>query len=264
MQVGLRHSVADDMDGVFGQVREIGAKGLEIVYPRNEHLDLLGNPGHSKELASLAESYGVTVPSLNMRFLCESPSLIAPPDTSAEAQGRIRDAIATAAAVGAPHVVVPFLSQNAIQVEDDLNNAAEALEGLVDHAASANVVLAIESTLNIQQQQQLLNRLGDGPEIKISVNTAATITRKFDVATVLRDLGRNAVAHVHFQDVRLRVGLPPDYDVTLGEGDVDFRAATLSLRALGYTGWIILQPPDHDDISGGKTDLAFARGILGT
>ena len=264
MHVGLRHSVAQEMDDVFSQAREIGAEGLEIVYPLNGHLDLLGSPDHSKELASLAENYGLAIPSLNMRFLCESPSLIAPADASAEAQGRLRDAITTAAAVAAPIVVVPFLSRNAIQVEDELNNAANALEDLLDHAASAHVVLAIESTLNIQQQLWLLNRLGDGPEIKISVNTAATITRKFDVATVLRELGRDTVAHVHFQDVRMQVGLPPDYDVPLGEGDVDFRAAALSLRAMDYGGWIILQPPDQpDDIAGGKAELVFARGILG-
>ena len=265
MHVGLRHSVAEEMDDVFAQAREIGTEGLEIVYPQDGHLELLGRADHSKELASLAENYGVTIPSLNMGFLCESPALIAGAEAGAEARRRIRDAITTAAAVGATIVVVPFLSRNTIQVEAELNNAADALEGLLDHADSAHVVLAIESTLNIQQQVFLLDRLGGGPEIKICVNTAAAITRKFDVATVLRDLGRDAVAHVHFQDVRLAVGLPPDYSVPLGEGDVDFRSAALSLRALDYSGWIILQPPEPPDgLAGGKAELVFARSVLGT
>ena len=83
------------------------------------------------------------------------------------------------------------------------------------------------------------------------------------MATAIRDLGREAIGQIHFRDVRISEGQPPDYNLALGEGNVDFRAVVQALRAIGYDGWIILEtPPGADPLASASANLAFARDAL--
>ena len=65
-------------------------------------------------------------------------------------------------------------------------------------------------------------------------------------------------------DVRLgEEGHPPDWDVALGQGDVDFAAVASALKAMGYDGWVILETPATDDpVAAAQANLDFARQLL--
>jgi len=265
MRLGVRHPAlgAQSLEDAFQKAAELEVEGIEVVYDYARDATALGQADHAKELASLGENYGLVVTSLDLNFLCAKPTLIGAESDIAEARDFIGRALATAAGAGAGVVLVPFLGKNTIETEAELQTAGDAMLELVDPAGEADVILAIESTLNRHQQLFLLDYLGNTPHVKIYFNTGVAAARKLDVAIVLRDLGSEKVGQVHFQDVRLTPGKPPDYGVPLGEGNVDFGAVTQALRAIGYEGWVILEPPMADrSLASVKADLVFARDAL--
>ena len=266
MRLGIRHTAlgTTGLEDAFQRASALGLDGMEIVYDYARDAAALGQADHAKELAGLAEDYGVALAGLDLNCLCATPSLIGPEADVAEARELIARALATAAEAHAGVVLVPFFGKSTLETDQEMLAAGDAMLDLVDRAAEADVVLAIESTLNSHQTLFLLDHLGSTPHVRVYFNTGVAAARRFDVASTLRDLGSERVGQVHFQDVRLRPGEPPDYNVPLGEGDVDFRAVTQSLRAIEYEGWIILEPPGAKQaLDGATADLAFARSILG-
>jgi len=266
MQLGIRHSAvgAKGLKKAFQHAAKIGAEGLEIVYAKTSEAAALGRDEHAQELIGLAKDSGLGLSSLALTCLNNTASLIGKPQAATRAQKLVGRALTAAARVGAAVVVVPFLGKNTIEAESELQDAGAAMLDLVDPAEEAGVVLGIQTTLNSHQQQFLLDYLGNTPNVKICFNTGTALARKFDVATVLRDLGPDGVAQVYCQDVRLRGGHPPDYSVSLGQGNVDFRAVAEALRALAFDGWVVVgAPPDDTPPADVKADLLFARDLLG-
>jgi hexulose-6-phosphate isomerase len=207
----------------------------------------------------LSKQHHLAIPSLNLAFMAETPSLVQPGDLSTRAKHAVLGALTVASAIGAGVVLVPFMGKNSIEVEKEMKNAAANLANLAETAEEAGVVLGIESTLNFDQQQFLLDQLGNSPCAKIYYDTGDALVRKFDVATGIRDLGAERIAQVHLKDARIAEGKAPDYNVNLGEGDLDYRAVANALRAIGFDGWIILEtPPGNDAIANGKKNLQFA------
>ena len=159
---------------------------------------------------------------------------------------------------------VPPPQQNLTQA---IARAAEALAEMVDPAEEAGVLLVIESSLAFHQQEFLLNYLGSTGAVKVCCNTAVALSRKFDVVTGIRQLSSEAIAYVRLKDVRIAEGKPPDFTVPLGEGDVDFRAVMQALRAVGYDGWAVVDPPPSDEalrkpLPAARKAVDFARKVV--
>jgi L-ribulose-5-phosphate 3-epimerase len=270
MRIGIVHPAlgVEDLKGIFARAARAGADGVEVHYPSPAVATALNQFDHARELAALAAKSGVAVGSLCLDCLRGEPALIGRPVAIQRTQELIRQALVTAAAAGAPAVIVPFFGKNTIELEEELDRAADALAELVDDAADAGVVLGVDSTLNFHQMHFLLNRLGDTGDVKIACNTGIALARKLDGATGIRDLGAGAIAQVRFHDVRIAEGRPPDFGVPFGEGDVDFGAIAQALRAVGYDGWIVVQPPLADNprkiLSTARTALRVTRELLGS
>lgn len=247
----------------FEQSAEIGAEGIELSYSTEKNADLLYQQNHPRNLVELAKASGVAICSLNLSILCEKPSLIGNQEAISAAKEIILQAIAVAEEASVKIVNVPFFGKNTIETEKDLLQAADALGELGEHAEAAHVIIALESTLNFNQQQFLLDHVGNSESVRVYLDTGNARARKLDLPTGIRDLGAKAIAQVHFKDVRIVETQPPDYNVALGEGDVDFSAAAQALNAVGYDGWIILEtPPGDNPVDAGKNNLAFAKEVL--
>jgi len=270
MRIGMVHPAlgVEDLRAIFARAAKAGAEGVEICYPSPGTATALGQEDHAKDLAKRSKSSGVGICSLHLGCFRGEPALIGRPAIIERAQQLVRRALATAAEAGAAMVAVPFFGKNAIELEEELDRAADALMELVDSAEQAGVILGVESTLNFHQMQFLLNRLGDTGDVRIYYNTGAALSRKLDVATGIRDLGPGVIAQVRFSDVRIAEGQPPDFSVPLGEGNVDFGATAQALRAVGYDGWIVAHPPPIEEATSRKTLAAakaaveFARTVL--
>lgn len=262
MQLGIMDTIvrAEGLERSLQAAATLRADGVEVYY---RQADSLLQSGHAARLRQLAGDNGLTIPSLCLGMLTKQPSLIGPAKTIGQAKVLISHALDVAAEAGSRVILVPCIGKNAIETEEELSKAADALAGLVEQAEEANVVLGIESTLNSSQQSFLLNCLGGSPSAGIYFDTGEALSRKMDVATGIRDLGPNAIAQVHFKDVRLVEGQPPNFQVLLGQGDVDFPAAVRALRAVGFSGWIILEtPPVTEAMQDAAANLAFAREVL--
>ncbi|MFW6065333.1 MAG: sugar phosphate isomerase/epimerase family protein [Planctomycetota bacterium] len=142
------------------------------------------------------------------------------------------------------------------------DKAAEALSELIAPAEQAGVTLGVESSLNADQLGYLLDSLTSSPNVKVYYDTANALARKLDPVTFIRDLGPDRIAQVHFKDVRVVSGQPPDFDIPLGEGDVDFRAVVQSLRAVGYDGWIVIEAGGGGPVAAAEKNIAFTRKVL--
>jgi len=267
MRIGIMDTAlaATGPEQAFELASRAGAEGVELTYATNNEARLLARKGHAAQLTALDKPGGPHLASICLGMLNSRASLIGTDEQIAESKKTVESAISVAAEIGVSVLLVPFFGKNVIEVEKELQRAADSLLDLSEPAENAGVVLGVESTLNFDQQEFLLNHVGQTESVKMYVDTGNALARKVDFATGVRDLGPAGVAQVHLKDVKLTEGEPPNYDVQLGEGDVDFQAAVRALQAIGYDGWVILEtPPGDDPITLAKRNLAFATELFET
>ncbi len=269
MRIGIAHPAlgVEIPREVFARAAKAGAEGVEIDYASPALATALGQAEHVKELTVAAKRSGLALAGLRLSCLREQPSLIGRPEVIETTQELLLRALGCAAEAGAAMVVLPFYGKNTIEVEGELDRAADALLEMADHAEEAGVVLAVETTLAFHQQEYLLTRVGNTGDVRVSCNAAVALSRKMDVATGLRQLGAGAIALVRLQDVRMAENEPPDFDVPLGEGDVDFRAVAQALHAVGYEQWVVVDPPVTErtlkrPVAAATKAVTFAREAL--
>ncbi|RPI58141.1 MAG: sugar phosphate isomerase/epimerase, partial [Planctomycetaceae bacterium] len=204
----------------------------------------------------------VRVTSLALLFLCTEPALISSGPAVARAQSDIELAIDIAAEVGAGVVLVPFFGKNKIETDAELNTAIESLQPLVEVAEAKGVTIGVENALNHAQNQAMMDGLSS-PRVLTYYDVGNVMARKLDPADGIRQLGTQAIAMLHFKDVKLTEGAPPDFNVPLGGGNVQFRSVVQALKAVGYDGWLIMEtPPGDDAVASAKANLEYVRAIL--
>jgi sugar phosphate isomerase/epimerase len=260
----LTSSLSEDFAQAFELSAQAGSSGVELSYSSKESLEMLGDDSHIQQIKELAARHDQQVTSLCMSFIVHRPALINSSEDAYEAIQLVARACEVARQLEARVVVLPFFGHSAIQLEEQLDKAVMVLEELAEPAEKAGVTLAVESTLNITRHQFLLDHFAHTSGIRICFNTGIALARKMDLATGLRMLGKNAIATMHLKDVRITEAMPPDYNVQLGEGQVDFRAVAQAIKALQYDGWIILKTPAGEDpLGNAKKNLQFVHNLLG-
>jgi inosose dehydratase len=266
MKIGIMDTflAADSREEAFRRAAEAGAEGVEVMYFTPEQAGQLDADDHAARLKALATESGLAVPSLCIGVLNQTGSLTEGGKPAEKGLQRLRRAIAVAAEAGAGVVLVPFFERNAIETEDELAKVANVLNEVVEPAEQAGVTLGVESTLNADRIEYLLDALSGSPNVGVYCDPGNAIARKLDPVTFIRDLGPGRIAQVHFKDVRMVSGEPPDFDVPLGEGEVDFRGVVQALRAVDYDGWVIIEAGGGDDpVDAARRNLGFTRDMLG-
>lgn len=263
MKIGVGHNILHrDLPAAFEQAAAVGADGVEVVIG-DELARKLGRDGFAEELRGLSQRFALEIPSLALNVLCAQPSLIVRAELAEWAVQTVARGLRTAAAVGASALLLPFFGRNMIETDDEINFAGDALADLAEAAEQVGVVLGVESTLNVHQQLLLLGATGHSPYVRIYFDTGNALARKYDAASAIRDLGQGAICQVHFKDVRVVEGNPPDFDVALGQGSVDFRAVAHALRAVRYDGYVVLETPGGTDPAATTgANIRFARELL--
>lgn len=266
MRFAMHQSSLDpaDLGRAFELARRAGAEGVEVACENPQQLvSLLGEDG-PKRVNGLRKQFKLDAPSISLCVLKQGESLFGAPEVAAQAAQVIEKGLAAAGKIEAKVVLVPFFGKATIETEEELQRVVDALQDLCEQAETAGLTLGIESTLNVDQQLHMLGGLGAYSSVKVYYDTGDTLARKSDPATWLRELGRDRVCQIHLKDVRLgEEGNPPDWNVALGEGHVDFAAIASALGAMGYDGWVVLETPATDDpAAAAKANLKFARQLL--
>jgi hexulose-6-phosphate isomerase len=264
MRLGFMHHLlgADRLDEAFARASSLGLDGLEVSYGPQQ-ASWLADPDHSRELQQLAARNNLAVCSLCMGFVCTGPSLVEAPAEISRAIETIERGIGVASDAGAKVVLVPFFGASAIEVEAELTRAIDAITELSATAERLGVVLGVESTLNLNQQQFLLEHFAGSDFVKIYYDTGNALGRKLDLPTMVRQLGPAAIAGMHFKDIKTAPSAPPDSAIKLGQGNVDFSAVVQAMRAVKYDGWVVLETPPLDDaMNTARENIKFARDLL--
>ena len=266
MPVGiLQCSLDPDQPGTsFQLASQAGADGMELACASDKQADAMLSEEAVAQVAQWKQQYGLQVPGIALAVLSQTESLFGKPKVAEAADRLIRRALATAKAIGAETVILPFLGKATIEFDPELDRVIDALPELAEEAEQADLTLGIECTLNVNQQLHLLEHLSMYASVKACYDTGCALVRRLDPATFLRDLGPGNICQIHFRDVRLgEDGRPPEWNVALGEGDVDFSAVASAIAAMSYEGWIVLETPATDDpLAAAKVNMQFARHVL--
>ena len=263
MPVGITQSSleAKGLSRSFRTAAAASADGIEITCARLEELEALLAEKGPAQVKRLKKTHGLEVPSLGLKVMTEGQTLFSDAAGAASAAKLIRRAMAAAGGIGAGVVLLPFQGKAAVETEAAFERLLSTLTELAEEAEEAQVTLGVESTLNLDQQLFLMDHLASYGTVKVYFDTANVLARKLDPATCLRDLGAESVCQIHLHDIRLgEVGAPPQWDVPLGEGNVDFRAVAQAIHAIGFEGWSVVEVAACDEAAA-KAGVQFARNL---
>ena len=264
MRIGIQQTALGEASLVksFAIAKRAKAEGVGLCYRTAEEARNLADPDHASKLIRLMEMFDITVTGLHLSVLCEEAALIGPADAVARSQELIRRAILTASSLGRVDVIVPFLGRNRIELPREYDTAAKAIVELAETAEDHGVVLAVNSSLHLSQLRQFLSECGSG-FVKACPNTGEVAACRHDPATMVLGLGLANIAQIHLKDVRIIGGLPPDFGVSLGCGNVRFTRVASAVQSLGYDGWLVLETPPGDTRAAIAADqIAYTRKLF--
>ncbi len=247
MRIGINQKSlgTTDVNQLFARAKKVQVQGIGLNYEDKKQAKKLADTEHIDQLNSLVDANSIAITGLHLGVLCESPSLLLGANVPAS-QEVILQGMRMSQKLGKPDVIVPFFGQNRIEFPKELETVTRAIEELVESAEEMDVVIAIESTLHLNQIQSLVADCGS-THVKAVVDVGEWTACKYDVGGMIRGLELEEISQVHVKDVRKEKGLPPDYNVRLGRGDVRFSEVASALSAIKYDGWVVLETPPGDD-----------------
>ncbi len=241
--------------------KQAGVEGLNLCYPVPPDTDAFNSAEYTKQIANLSKRNKVAVSGMHLGFLSDMPFLVGDADKCQVARNLIRRAIGVAAILDAPVVILPLVGPNGIRTTQHQESAVTYLRSLSDATHKSGVSIAVEGPMGYEQVRDLLTAI-DRDNVKFCFDTADAAIEHHDSIGMIRNLGADRIAQVHFRDVNLSTQ-PPDYSLRLGRGDVRFDAVMFALRSVMYDGWVILEtPPGDSDGQIVSLHVEDARNIL--
>lgn len=236
--------VPGDLEQALREIAGLGYKGVEL-FDGNA----LDWPGGPEALRALLDELA-----LELVGVYTGGSLIYQ-DTLPEELWRIERAIAVAAELDAPHVVVGGGAQRNDRPADggDYDRLARALDRIAGVAEQRSVTAHYHPHLSTmaetpEQIEQVFSRTAIG----FCPDLAHLAAAGGDPADLIRRWG-DRISYVHLKDARL----DPLEFVPLGDGDVDLDAVFDALDEIGFDGWATVELDEYD----GPPREAARRGL---
>ncbi len=219
----------------FARAREVGLDCIEWIYEVGTDAgNPLGSDAGVAEIHSLAEATGVAV-----RSVCADYYMA---ERLVGHDGRPRDAavrhlawlIGRIGALGARHVVLPFVDASSLGSPAQVDGLLTVLKDTVGAAETAGIELHLETDLPPAALAGVLDRVGH-PLVRANYDIGNAASLGHDPTGELPLLGAS-LGSVHVKD-RVRGG----GTVPLGQGAADFPTCFRLILASGYRGSFILQ-----------------------
>lgn len=155
-----------------------------------------------------------------------------------------------AAEIGARTIVLPLLEANAVRTVAECGDLLTSLDDVLAHARACDVSVAIETDLPAAALCDALAK----SNVVVCYDLGNAAAAGCDITAELSILG-DRLSVVHVKD-RPRNGA----SVPLGQGAVPFASVFATLRAIGYTGPLILETPrGQSPIDSAREQLAFVK-----
>lgn len=241
--IGLEAAKKAGLDGV--QI------GLQLVGDKLDVADADKRRDYKRQM----QETGLPICALMMGLLNRYPLA-----TDPRGPAWLEQAIDAAKDLGAKSILVAFFSngdlldKNGKVKQDDVDAVVTRLKAAAPRARDAGVALAIEDYLDVHQNIEILDRVGqDSVQIWYDVyNTGGT--KGYDVPAEIRLL-KNRISQFHFKNGR-------QY---LGEGKLNFPAIAEAIKDIGYKDWIVLETssPSGDTIADARRNGEYVRKLFG-
>ncbi len=233
--------MSEELFPILDRLKKIGYDGVEFFVgaPDDAMYKKVGEHAHSLGLGVTT----VTVVSPDMNPIHESATV------RAKSLDRIKWAIDRSYDLNSTVLCGPFHSAHAHfaahpALEEEYARSAEVLHAAGEHAASANIVLAIEALnrfecylCNTMEQLSKLVKMADHPHVRAMFDThhANIEEKKYDKAI---NTIAPVLSHVHISE---------NDRGTPGDGHVPWDAAFSSLAAIDYKGWLTIEAFSRND-----------------
>jgi L-ribulose-5-phosphate 3-epimerase len=226
---------ADSWRLEFELAASIGLQCIEWIYDQPDAgFNPLRLDSGLREIRDLTRRFNVEVSSVCADVFMRQPLLGATGQWDPAGAELLRWLIGRAGALGAHHIVLPFVDSSRL-VGDAQDEGLFRLLGEVLPAAKAQCVeLHLETDLPPDRLAAVISRAGDRC-VRLTLDTGNSASLGFDAATEMRQIGKY-IGSVHVKD-RVRSG----GSVPLGTGDADLATYLGALTQLGYDGNLILQ-----------------------
>ena len=245
-----------DLEQCFALAGNAGFQGVELAYALEGFVTPRSDTQGLQRIRSLAESYGLALPSLASGIFW-SVNILSPEETQRQqAKEHVRQMLRIARGLGAATILVvpgsvgPMLSGEPVvgDYEKAYLQAVQDFRELAPDAERQQVNIGIEN---------VWDRFLVSPfEMRDFVDAIGSpyVGSYFDVGNVLRTgypqhwikiLGKRIRA-VHFKDFKCNIGNLDGF-VELLQGDVSYPAVMEALASMGYEGWAVVEqfPTKH-------------------
>jgi L-ribulose-5-phosphate 3-epimerase len=251
MKVGIRDGMLQvPFEEAFGKAKELGFDGIEICTGVDYRGHDLWQDGGIDKINGLADKAGIAISSLSPGGFTAYTFMNPDDDKRAEGIAMLQHLAETCPKFGAKVILVPFFGNGKIEKEHlTASRFIDGWKAAAETAEKHNVFLAIESTVDAADHQQIIDRVGSSA-IGVYYDMGNATSFGYDSPTELRQLGK-AIVQMHIKDTGGNHA---------GEGDVDFPAVFESAHAIGYDDWFVLETPSKDDpIASAIKNLNFIR-----
>jgi len=248
IRVSARHFGSD-----LVAAKKAGLDGVEVgVGGAAEKLQIADADRRGK-IKEQMKATGLAVSSLSMDLLNGNPVA-----TDPNGVAWLRQSIEAAKDLGAAGILVPFFGKASLlkgkELKTDVVDALVArMKEVAPQAKDAGVALGLENTCSGKQNLQIIERIGS-EAVGCYYDTGNSTSGGYDVPAEIRQL-KGRLCLIHFKD-------GGSY---LGEGKVKMEPVAEALKAIGYTGWIVLETacPSKDRIADCKRNADFVRKLMG-
>lgn len=234
--------------------KRVGLDGLEIsAGGPNDAVDI-ANPELRQQYKDAVAQTGVAISSVAMGFLNSAPLA-----EDERGPAWLEQTIDATQDLGAKVILLAFFGKGDLRKgrtlkADCIDVVVQRVKDAAPRAEKAGVILGLENTLSAKDNMAILDRI-QSDAVRIYYDIGNSTSNRYDVPAELREFGKY-FCQIHFKDG----------GSFLGQGKVAMEPVAEAIRAIDYSGWVVLETaiPTKDRDADFKTNAAYVRKLLGT
>jgi sugar phosphate isomerase/epimerase len=248
IRVSARHFGTD-----LERAKRAGMDGLEVGVGKAEDKLSIADPANRQKIKEQMKATGLVVSSLSMDLMNGCPVATEP-----RAKDWLLQCIEAAHDLGAVGILVPFFGKANLLKDKQLDKEAvdaviTRMKEVAPKAKAAGVCLGLENTCSARQHIEIFDRIGS-EAVACYYDIGNSTNAGYDVPAEIRAL-KGRLCMIHFKDGK-------NY---LGEGKVAMEPVAAALKAIDYSGWIVLETscPSKDPVADCKRNGDYTRKLMG-
>ena len=236
------------------QAKAAGLEGVEIRAGNAADVLEIADAAKRAQYKKEMQETGLPICSIMMGLLNGSPLA-----TDPRGPAWLEQTIDGAKDLGAKNILVAFFSKGDLLgegnklKEDEFATVVKRLKAAAPRAKDAGVLLAVESLMNAEQNERILDAVGH-----------EAVTIYYDVYNLGKSKGYDAPAEIRRLKGRISQVHYKNGKQYLDDDKPFFTACSQALKDINYNGWIVLETssPSKDGVADAKRNGDFTRSLF--